>query len=77
MTKNVVEYESNFYFKLSNNKNSTELRQLKFQLINFYIYSDEDENPLLIQYSDLSSYNHKQRALRKEKIVEIFLDFMG
>ena len=58
-TKNVVEYEPYIHFQLSNNKDSTELRKLKFKLINFYIYSDEDENFELIDYSEFSSNNHK------------------
>ena len=79
MTKNVVEYEPYIHFQLSNNKDSIELRKLKFQLINFYINSDDagDENFELIKYSDFSSSNHRQNALRKEKKVEIFLDFTG
>ena len=76
MTKNVVEYEPILYFRLSNNKNSTELRRLKFELTNFYIYSDEDEDIVTVNYSNFSPNNYKKK-IQKEKMVEIFLDFMG
>ena len=75
-TESVVEYSPYFYFSLSKNMNSTEPRNLKFELSNIYKKSDDSEEIELLSHSQLRPKNNFKINIETEKTVEIFLDFL-